>query len=48
MKPDEFEPISEETINRVAEQFNITDIEHASIGEVLLMSSELERITGIP
>ena len=48
MKPDKFEPISEEEINSVAEQFKITDIEHASIGEVLLMSSELERRTGIP
>lgn len=29
MKPDKFEPISEEEINSVAEQFKITDIEHA-------------------
>ena len=39
---------SEELVAKVAEELLIADLQRATIGEVLLLSSELERRTGIP
>lgn len=39
---------SEELVAQVAQELHITDIERASIGEVLLIAQTLEQRTGIP
>ncbi len=39
---------SEELVAQVVEQFKITDLSKATIGQVVLVASELERRTGIP
>lgn len=39
---------AEELVNQVAKELKIADLQRATIGEVLLLSSELEKRTGIP
>ncbi len=39
---------SQEQINRVVDELKITNLENATIGEVLLIASRLEQQTGIP
>lgn len=39
---------SQELINQVVDELKITNLENATIGEVLLIASRLEQITGIP
>ena len=39
---------SQELIDRVVDEYKITDLEHATIGQVLLLASRLEELTGIP
>ncbi|MFV0419211.1 MAG: pyridoxal phosphate-dependent aminotransferase [Dysgonomonas sp.] len=39
---------SQELVNQVVEELKITSLEKATIGEVLLLASRLEQITGIP
>ncbi|MDR1517895.1 MAG: pyridoxal phosphate-dependent aminotransferase [Dysgonamonadaceae bacterium] len=39
---------SEELVNSVVDELKITDLENATIGEVLLLASRLEKRTGIP
>lgn len=39
---------SKELVDRTARELNIADLENASIGEVLLLASQLEQQTGIP
>lgn len=39
---------SQELINQVVDELKITNLENATIGEVLLLASRLEQITGIP
>ncbi|MDU1891299.1 MAG: pyridoxal phosphate-dependent aminotransferase [Dysgonomonas sp.] len=39
---------SQELINQVVNELKITNLEKATIGEVLLIASKLERLTGIP
>lgn len=38
----------EELVNRVVDELNITDLENATIGEVLMVARSLEEITSIP
>ena len=39
---------SQELINQVVDELKITNLEKATIGEVLLLASRLEQVTGIP
>lgn len=39
---------SEQLVNQVIDELKITNLEKATIGEVLLLASRLEQITGIP
>jgi len=39
---------SQELVNQVVEELKITSLEKATIGEVLLLASRLEQLTGIP
>lgn len=39
---------TQELVNQVVEELKITNLEKATIGEVLLLASRLEQITGIP
>ncbi len=39
---------SEELVSRVAKELHVADLANATIGEVLLVASKLEEITGIP
>lgn len=39
---------SQELVNQVVDELKITNLENATIGEVLLLASRLEKITGIP
>lgn len=39
---------SEELVNQVVDELKITNLENATIGEVLLLASRLEQLTGIP
>lgn len=39
---------SQELVNQVVDELKITSLEKATIGEVLLLASRLEQITGIP
>jgi len=39
---------SQELVNQVVDEYKITNLENATIGEVLLIASRLEQATGIP
>ncbi len=39
---------SEELVNRVAKELHVADLANATIGDVLLVASKLEELTGIP
>lgn len=39
---------SQDLIDRVVDEFKITDLEKATIGQVVLLASRLEELTGIP
>ena len=39
---------SQELVNRVVDELKITNLENATIGEVLLLASRLEQVTGVP
>ena len=39
---------SEELVNSVAKEMKVADLANATIGDVLLVASRLEELTGIP
>ena len=39
---------SQELVDRVVDELKITDLEQATIGQVVLLASRLEELTGIP
>lgn len=39
---------SEELVNSVAKEMKVADLDNATIGDVLLVASRLEELTGIP
>lgn len=39
---------SEELVASVVKDLHVTDLTHATIGEILLVASRLEKLTGIP
>ncbi|MDR0419177.1 MAG: pyridoxal phosphate-dependent aminotransferase, partial [Prevotellaceae bacterium] len=39
---------SQDLVNQAVNELKITNLENATIGEVLLLASRLEKMTGIP
>ena len=39
---------SEELVSQVAREMKVADLQNATIGDVLLVASRLEELTGIP
>ena len=48
MKDMDRKVFSEELVDRVVKELQIADLDNATIGEVLLVASRLEELTGIP